>query len=260
MERVLFKAMLRLLSSHEGGRQAAIRNDYRPSWDLGATWLGQPTINDARVLLDDGLEIEPGSEAQCLIEPLAPEFWGRVRVGAGITMQGGPRVVGHATILAIVSSPTCFTADVCEFVLQARQFCDFVANCSALPLTGRLAAARIRLLELYRAGAALPSVEPPAGIEAGPSPDSPKGWAGFERFDVYWEVFDPYEEDEPVAGSLSDDILDVYKDVRRGLTLWDKDVPRSAALWEWRFHFDSHWGDHAVDALRALHRSCPHAQ
>lgn len=256
MERLRFKAILRLLSSHEGGKHAALRNDYRPSWDLGATWLGEPTTNDGRVLLDDGLEIVPGSEGECLIEPLAPEFWGRVRVGAGIPMQEGHRVVGQATILAIVSSPDFFSADVCEFVLQARQYCDFVATCSARPLPERLAAARMRLLELYRAGTALPRLEPPDGIEAGPSPDSPKGWVGFEQFDAYCEIFDPYEEADPVVGSLSDDMLDVYKDVRRGLTLWDKVVPRSAALWEWRFHFDCHWGDHAVDALRALHRAC----
>jgi aryl-alcohol dehydrogenase-like predicted oxidoreductase len=38
--------------------------------------------------------------------------------------------------------------------------------------------------------------------------------------------------------------------VERGLSA----IPRreSAAVWEWRFHFDVHWGDHAVDALRAL--------
>jgi hypothetical protein len=32
--------------------------------------------------------------------------------------------------------------------------------------------------------------------------------------------------------------------------------PLSDEFWEWRFHFDVHWGDHAVDALRALHRAC----
>jgi hypothetical protein len=47
-----------------------------------------------------------------------------------------------------------------------------------------------------------------------------------------------------------------HADVTRGLRLWDLDVPREAAIWEWRFHFESHWGDHAIDALRALHRAC----
>jgi len=45
----------------------------------------------------------------------------------------------------------------------------------------------------------------------------------------------------PVAGLLSDDLLDVY--VRVGLDLWRS--PRAAAIWEWRVAFDSHWGAHA---------------
>lgn len=73
--------------------------------------------------------------------------------------------------------------------------------------------------------------------------------------DLYWEVFDPYVEANPVAGSLAEDVLDVYRDIRRGLTLWDASQMQNA-IWEWRFGFDAHWGDHAIDALRALHRAC----
>jgi hypothetical protein len=51
-------------------------------------------------------------------------------------------------------------------------------------------------------------------------------------------------------------MLDVYLDVGRGLKLWEQDPNKAAAVWEWRFHFDIHWGDHAIDALRALHRAC----
>ena len=57
------------------------------------------------------------------------------------------------------------------------------------------------------------------------------------------------------ATSISDDVLDVYLDVGRGLLAYDAgDV--DGATWSWRFHFDCHWGDHAVDALRALQRAC----
>lgn len=55
-------------------------------------------------------------------------------------------------------------------------------------------------------------------------------WPGMGEVDGYWEVFDPYEDDKPVRASLSDDLRDVYRDVRAG-------------------------GDHAIDALRALHRA-----
>jgi hypothetical protein len=108
---------------------------------------------------------------------------------------------------------------------------------------------------LYAAALSLPAVEPTDDAKPARSPEPPSNWQGFEEFDTYWGVFDPYKLDEPVAGSLSDDLLDVYRDVRRGLALWESGHDASA-IWEWRFSFESHWGDHAADALRALHRAC----
>lgn len=142
------------------------------------------------------------------------------------------------------------------FVREAQSYCSFVETASGLSLADRLRIARERLLGLYTAALSLPSVEPD-DTDASPSADVPANWPGFEDKDVYWEVFDPYdhEDNEPVAGSLADDVLDVYRDIRRGLTLWDASQTHNA-IWEWRFHFDVHWGDHAVDALRALHRAC----
>lgn len=256
VNRLTLNARVRLLPTELGGKRNPIRGDYRPSWNLGNTWLGSPTLNDGRVLLDDGIELAPGFEAPARIEPLAPEFWGKVQPGAVLPMQEGSRVVGYAVILGIQSVPEHFTPDVASFVAEARQFCDFMRKAPGVPLAKRLAAARQRLLSLYDAGSRLPHVEPPAGVDAGPNPGAPEGWIGFDKFETYWEVFDPYVDDAPVVGSLSDDLLDVYFDVRRGLELWDREVPMSAAIWEWRFHFDIHWGDHAIDALRALHRAC----
>ena len=85
----------------------------------------------------------------------------------------------------------------------------------------------------------------------------PASWPGFGEFDHYREVFDPYDwtDDEPGVGSLTDDFLDIYRDVNRGLLPYDRGE-HGSAVWEWRFHFDIHWGDHAVDALRALKRAC----
>lgn len=155
-----------------------------------------------------------------------------------------------------MTGPDRFMREASAFVDQAHPYCDFIERAVDFPLPERLREARLRLLDLYRAGCVLPTVEPPEGFEAGPSPARPDRWEGFERFDTYWEVFDPYVDEAPVASSLSDDLMDVYFDVRRGLDLWESNAPRSAAIWEWRFHFDTHWGDHAVDALRALHRAC----
>jgi hypothetical protein len=259
MARLSFKVRLRLLPTESGGRSRPIFNDYRPSWDLKNTWHGTPTINDGRVLLDGISELAPGAEGPAILEPLAPEFWGAVGVGAVLPMQEGARLVGYATVTEVASRPEHFTREVAAFVVQAQQFCDFIEKASTFPLAERLATARLRLLELYEAGCALPHVEPPEGFDAGPNPATPPGWVGFEKFEAYWEVFDPYVDEAPVTGALSDDLLDVYFDVHRGLKLWESHAPLAAAIWEWRFHFDAHWGEHAVDALRALHRACREA-
>lgn len=253
MARLAFKVRLRLLPTGLGGRSRPIRTDYRPNWNLGST------LNDGTVLLDGVSQLAPGDEGPAILEPLAPEYWGAVEVGAVLPMQEGNRVVGHATVTEVASRPEHFTREVAAFVVQARQFCDFIEHASTLPVAERLASARRRLLELYAAGSALPLLEPPDGFDAGPNPPRPDGWAGFETFEIYWEVYDPYVDEVPVAGSLSDDLLGVYADVHRGLRLWESQAPRAAAIWEWRFHFDAHWGDHAVDALRALHRACREA-
>ena len=69
--------------------------------------------------------------------------------------------------------------------------------------------------------------------------------------DIYWEVFAPLILDEPVAGSLADDIHDIYIEIKRGLILTQANT--DAALWEWKWGFDNHWGNHAINTIRALH-------
>lgn len=69
----------------------------------------------------------------------------------------------------------------------------------------------------------------------------------------YQEVFDPYASppEAPVTGSLADDFADIYLDLTAGEEAWvagDADE----AVWQWRFGFESHWGEHASGALRAV--------
>jgi hypothetical protein len=72
--------------------------------------------------------------------------------------------------------------------------------------------------------------------------------------DLYW-VVDPSgpPEGEPAAGSLSDDLADIYLDVTDGLKLLKGSGSEVDAAWEWRFSFWSHWGVHAADAIRVIH-------
>jgi hypothetical protein len=115
--------------------------------------------------------------------------------------------------------------------------------------------------KLYAAALELPSVQPARAEVAFEGKGSPT-WSelratlqgAFGSREYYSEIFAPYElqGQEPIVGSLSDDLADIFADVSRGLAAWDaKDY--HGAVWEWGFHFDHHWGEHATGALRALH-------
>ena len=134
---------------------------------------------------------------------------------------------------------------VVGFLELVREFCAFIETAAQVDARERILRARVQVAELVHAACRLPS-----GDADGPDVDqevsTPTDWP-----DVYHEVFDPYVDEPPVCGSLSDDLLDIYRDLKRGLVAYDAGQV-GAAVWEWRFHFDHHWGDHAVDALRYL--------
>jgi hypothetical protein len=84
---------------------------------------------------------------------------------------------------------------------------------------------------------------------------------GEQRY--YWEYFDPSEpidaNNEPVVGDLADDLADIYRDIKPGLCAWDvvNDELLADVVFDWKYpNFGSHWGDHALSAMRVLHPLC----
>jgi len=77
--------------------------------------------------------------------------------------------------------------------------------------------------------------------------------AKFGEDDRYREVFNPREDTEAIFGSLSDDIAGIYGDVAEWFIPLEGDDEKKEAIWHWRFGFYSHWGHHAIDALRTMH-------
>lgn len=74
----------------------------------------------------------------------------------------------------------------------------------------------------------------------------------------YWKVFDStYEkENEPIQGWLVDDVADIYADLKEEVYKIDKigtDESIEDGLWQLKFGFTTHWGNHCVSAIRALH-------
>jgi hypothetical protein len=57
-------------------------------------------------------------------------------------------------------------------------------------------------------------------------------------------------------GDLADDLADIYRDIKPGLRAWDTEEEGylDEVVFDWKLpHFGSHWGIHAVGAMRALH-------
>ena len=80
-----------------------------------------------------------------------------------------------------------------------------------------------------------------------------------ERFeslpvDGYWTIFDPskIEDKDAVFNELSDDLADIYRDIKYGLLLFDAGH-FSEAVWQWKFHFKIHWGRHLLSAQKVIY-------
>jgi hypothetical protein len=117
---------------------------------------------------------------------------------------------------------------------------------------------RVQLLlaELHLAAVELPDLGIGKNLDAVSM--SHDEWSRFyEKFDRlpitnYSDVFKPLKEEEPVTNSLADDLADIYRDLKAGLSLFEANHPIDAA-WNWRFGFQTHWGQHLVGAQRPIH-------
>jgi hypothetical protein len=165
------------------------------------------------------------------------------------------------------------TPEVEQFRDHAKRFLELLDGRDGVPVEELLHRAHELLPQLYSAGLALP--EKPAWAfrddreDLGPLEPDPRAIEEHvsrkqmlardlserigARQNAYWEIFDPYADppEDPVLGLLSDDLSDIYLDLANGAELWAAGA-RDEAVWEWRVGFESHWGEHATGALRAI--------
>lgn len=156
-------------------------------------------------------------------------------------------------------------ADLADFAsdieAHARTFLGGVTEIAvgAAPETA-ISALVVQLAQISMAGAMLAAVEDvvPADryeTDAGPDPDLDPLRESLAKLldgiDEYVSVFDPLLPDEPHLGRVSDDVAEVAMDLAHGLRHYD-DGRVGEALWWWQFSYLSNWGQHALQAQRAL--------
>jgi hypothetical protein len=151
---------------------------------------------------------------------------------------------------------------VTHFIASAEAFCSLIEQRQPLTVDAFVFQCAMCLAELYRSAVllSLPSLESDGGgaIETAVSTEQTLSLIrdighAFGEVRWYWEVFDPREKDMPVVGDLADDLADIYSDVKNGLVAFRRGAMH-AAIRHLQESFRYHWGDHVVDALRALHR------
>ena len=162
------------------------------------------------------------------------------------------------------SSQIIYSKNVVEFVTVANEFCATVEQASRHSAAENLGKLQKILPLLYLKASMLPSVESIMDEELEKFVSEldynnlQQKWLQLlGEHDNFYEVFDPSIQfgDETVTASLSENLLDIYQDLKDFITAYsigNEDVMNDS-LAECKFHFSEFWGQQLVNVLRAVH-------
>jgi len=145
----------------------------------------------------------------------------------------------------------CVDDTISSFATEARRYCSLIEG-NEFPNSWSFAKTCLsHLLRLYVSALQSPEVEPET-TDLLPGVSHERGRRQGNMIaqklarDYYWEVFEPLEEakPEPVVGSLSDGLADIWRDLIPAVTEIDEANPASIieAPWHWRTSFETQWG------------------
>jgi hypothetical protein len=158
-----------------------------------------------------------------------------------------------------------FSRNVIEFVAVANEYCKYAEHSSQLKGDELLRILQRILPLMYIKASLLPALEP--FFEDGNEKFvTESDWTvihetlknKFGTADDYLEVFDEKtnETEGPVISSISENMADIYQDIKDFLLLYQTGTSEvmNDALWECRMNFENFWGQKLVNAMRAIHK------
>ena len=163
------------------------------------------------------------------------------------------------------NSDPVYSRNVVEFVAAANEFCKYAEHSSQISGDEMLRILQRLLPFLYIKASLLPALSP-VFEDGNEKFVTEADWNRVhdtlkERFgaaDDYSEVFDDRAADsgEPVIVSLSENMADIYQDLKDFLLLYQTGTREvmNDAVWECRMNFENIWGQKLVNSLRAIHR------
>jgi len=158
-----------------------------------------------------------------------------------------------------------YSRNVVEFTAAAVEFCRYAEHAGELKGDELLKILQRILPYLYIKASLLPTLEP--YFEDGNEKFvNEADWFRIhdtlrEKFgtaDDYLEVFDEKinESDGPVVSSISENMADIYQDLKDFLLLYQTGTQEvmNDAVWECRQNFENFWGQKLTNSLRAIHK------
>jgi len=157
-----------------------------------------------------------------------------------------------------------YAEPVLEFIKSAQSFCDLVTHTSAIKRSELAVKLQELLPLLYLNALKLPELKPffSEGNEKFVTEEEYNtlhhtlfGKLGY--LDDYLNVEDHGESDDGiVVCSLSENLADIYQDLRDFLKLYQlgTDEIMNDAIWECRMNFNQYWGRKLLGVLKVLHQ------
>lgn len=158
-----------------------------------------------------------------------------------------------------------YSRDTIEFVTVAVQYCGYFESFEDVNQAELIDKLTKLLPLLYLKAALVPETdiineeeEPEITVTEGDyNYVSSKLYDVFQNNDAYLEVFlqDMKYSDTPITASISEDLSDIYQDLKNFITVFERGVTDNMndALYFCIENFKSYWGQKLVNVLRALH-------
>jgi Domain of unknown function (DUF5063) len=158
-----------------------------------------------------------------------------------------------------------YSRNVIEFVAVANEFCKYAEHASQLKGDDLLRILQRILPLMYIKASLLPELNP-YFEEGNEKFVTEADWIVINEAlkkkigtaDDYLEVFDEKsrETEGPVVSSISENMADIYQDIKDFLLLYQTGTAEvmNDAIWECRMNFESFWGQKLVNAMRAIHK------
>jgi hypothetical protein len=162
-------------------------------------------------------------------------------------------------------SDPVYSRNVIEFVAVANEFCKYAEHASELKGDELLKILQRILPLMYLKASLLPHLNP-YFEEGNEKFVTESDWLRIqetlkEKFGTandYLEVFDEKmnESEVPVSASISENMADIYQDMKDFLLLYQTGTVEvmNDAVWECRMNFENFWGQKLVNSMRAIHK------